>query len=133
MTKTLDQSVADSSFQRAAAQLPVADVEQAANHYRDRFGFTIGGIWHDVPYAIVHRGGVEIHFCRDEHTGRPKQGGAYLVVDDADAVYEDLVARGAAPVNRPEDRFYGRREFAVRDLDGYLISLSSPVANEDAG
>ena len=133
MSDSLEQAVADSSFQRAASMLPVEDVEQAAAHYRDCLGFTIGGIWKEVPYAIVHRGGVEIHLCRGPKAEQQKQGGVYVFVEDADSVYEEVVARGSKPVGHPEDTFYGRRDFGVRDLDGYLIMFSSPVANQVSG
>src|SRR5207244_2510236 len=98
----------------------VADVEQSAAHYRDVLGFSVGGVWTDVPYAIVRRGGVEIHLCRGDGAELNKRGGVYVFVDDADAVYADLVERGAKPIGQPENQFYGRRDFGVRDLDGYL-------------
>jgi hypothetical protein len=78
MTDPLETSVADSSFQRAAAMPPLADFQQAAAHYRDCLGFTIGGIWSAVPYAIVHPGGVEIHLCRGTNAEQRKQGGVYI-------------------------------------------------------
>lgn len=48
-------------------------------------------------------------------------------VADVDAVYSDLVARGARPVVPPTDRFWGRRTAYVSDADGYLIELTKTL------
>ena len=51
---------------------------------------------------------------------------AYVWVDDADALFAEVSARGARiayPVCLQEE--YGNREFAALDLDGYLIAFGS--------
>jgi catechol 2,3-dioxygenase-like lactoylglutathione lyase family enzyme len=48
-------------------------------------------------------------------------------VADVDAGFEELVARGAAPVVPPTDRFWGQRTAYVRDPDGYLIELAQDL------
>jgi uncharacterized glyoxalase superfamily protein PhnB len=48
-------------------------------------------------------------------------GACYIHVEDADAVYAELKARGAGFVDAPEDRDYGSRDFRVRDNDGNLL------------
>ncbi|MCX5659858.1 MAG: hypothetical protein NTW19_09070 [Planctomycetota bacterium] len=50
-----------------------------------------------------------------------------VFVDDALAVYHDLLQRGAQPLSPPEDKSYGQRDFGLRDLDGHLIMFSSPI------
>lgn len=48
-------------------------------------------------------------------------------VDDVDAAFNELVARGAAPAAPPTDRFWGQRTAYVRDPDGHLIELAQAL------
>ncbi len=48
-------------------------------------------------------------------------------VADVNATFGELVARGAAPVAPPTDRFWGQRTAYVRDPDGHLIELAQDL------
>lgn len=48
-------------------------------------------------------------------------------VADVNAAFSELVARGAAPVVAPTDRFWGQRTAYVRDPDGHLIELAQDL------
>jgi catechol 2,3-dioxygenase-like lactoylglutathione lyase family enzyme len=48
-------------------------------------------------------------------------------VDDVDAAYADLVARGARPQTPPTTRTWGQRTAYVRDPDGHLIELAQDL------
>jgi catechol 2,3-dioxygenase-like lactoylglutathione lyase family enzyme len=48
----------------------------------------------------------------------------YVYVEDVDAVHEELVGRGLRPLDAPADRFYGLREFLLRDPDGYHYAFA---------
>jgi uncharacterized glyoxalase superfamily protein PhnB len=50
---------------------------------------------------------------------------AYVVTDDADALYERAVAAGATVVRELRDEDYGSRGFAVRDPEGNLWSFGT--------
>lgn len=45
----------------------------------------------------------------------------YLGVDDIDAAYGELIAKGFKPSSEPRDWPWGNREFALRDPDGYKL------------
>jgi uncharacterized glyoxalase superfamily protein PhnB len=113
-------NVSDSSFKGANSIMPARNAHETARFYKDRLGFTIGVLWEKPNYACVNRGGVFIEFGegRPAHVG---SGVCYIHVDDVDAVYEELKARGASFVDAPEDRDYGSRDFRVRDNDGNLL------------
>jgi catechol 2,3-dioxygenase-like lactoylglutathione lyase family enzyme len=51
----------------------------------------------------------------------------FLYVADADAAYQELLDRGVEPLDAPADKFYGVREFLVRDPDGYFYAVAQPV------
>jgi lactoylglutathione lyase len=54
-------------------------------------------------------------------------------VDDVDASYADLVARGATPVAGPQDRAeWGARSAQVGDPDGYLVEIYRQLPSADA-
>jgi catechol 2,3-dioxygenase-like lactoylglutathione lyase family enzyme len=48
-------------------------------------------------------------------------------VGDVDAAVSELVARGAALVVPPTDRFWGQRTAYIRDPDGHLIELAQDL------
>lgn len=53
----------------------------------------------------------------------PKGAGQflYIKVDDVDAFYQDLLAKGLKPSSEPRDWPWGNREFVLRDPDGYKL------------
>jgi uncharacterized glyoxalase superfamily protein PhnB len=59
----------------------------------------------------------------DRHTGI---GSAYVYVDDADALYADLRAKGADVQGEPVSQPWGLREFLVLDLEGNRITFGQP-------
>lgn len=52
---------------------------------------------------------------------------ATLVVDDADAVFDDAGNLGTTIVSGPENTFYGQRRLVLRAPEGTLIDVSSPI------
>jgi catechol 2,3-dioxygenase-like lactoylglutathione lyase family enzyme len=50
---------------------------------------------------------------------------AYVNVDDVDAVYAELRARGAPIKAPPETKPWGMREFALRTPDGHRMTFGS--------
>lgn len=55
----------------------------------------------------------------------PGTFGAYVVVDDPDALHERVVAGGAQVTRALEDTGYGSREFAIRDPEGNRWSFGT--------
>ena len=50
-----------------------------------------------------------------------------FVVADCDAVYAKAKACGAEVLESPTDMFYGQRRMLLRDPDGTVVDVSSPV------
>lgn len=48
---------------------------------------------------------------------------AYLHVDDAQALHDEWVGRGAIVIHPPIDRDWGMREFAVTTPDGHRLMV----------
>ncbi len=51
----------------------------------------------------------------------------YVEVDDADAHYQLVVRNGVNIKHPPRDWPWGRREFAVKDPDGYKVVFYAPI------
>ena len=130
---------------RVTPRLPVADLAAAVAFYRDHFGFENVGLHPaEAPtFALLERDGAALQFfVPDDNTALPQQATApndrpmiTLDVADARAFHAALTARGIAVEWGPEVYWYGRREFAVRDPNGYLVIVSEetdePVTDAD--
>src|SRR5437879_13229317 len=82
----------------------VPDVVASAEHYRDVLGFKILSYFLDPPvFAVVARDSLVIHFGKSDNGALPSPNvgrrgisvDGYIWVDDLDAWYQALAARGA--------------------------------------
>jgi uncharacterized glyoxalase superfamily protein PhnB len=130
-------SQTDRQLLAVAPYFLVADIHAAVAYYRDVLGFTFDRIWGDPPGFCMPR--------RDRLTIMLRQAGdvtqvrpnavkdcdywdAYVWVHDADALFEEFSAKGVRVAYPPEDRlYYGNREFAIYDLDGYIIAFGGSL------
>ncbi len=64
---------------------------------------------------------------------RPSRGWARIIlyVDDVDAMYAHVLARGFAPEASPRDAAWGERYFHLTDPDGYSLSFARPLPGAD--
>jgi catechol 2,3-dioxygenase-like lactoylglutathione lyase family enzyme len=122
---------------RSAPYFPVADVARATAHYEHVLGFTCEYAAGSPPeFAIVRRDAVSImlRLVPDATRIAPNelQGGTWDVfcwVGDVRALHAELVANGATVVYGPVVQpAYGMEEFAVRDVDGYVLGFGQPVS-----
>jgi uncharacterized glyoxalase superfamily protein PhnB len=120
-----------------APVLFVRDIHAAAAYFRDALGFTFGQIWGDPPsFTIPRRDGRHVMLKQIEdvsriipnHTVSPGLWDAYFWVDDVQALYDELVGRGAKIDYELCDQPYGCREFGVQDLDGHDIGFGQDNA-----
>ena len=52
--------------------------------------------------------------------------GVHFRTDDLEGTFEKVRAAGAEVVQEPADRFWGTRDFAVRDPSGNLVRIDQP-------
>ena len=114
--------------------LAVPDLERSAAFYRDVLGFEIREMG-DAGWRLYVRDACRIMAgeCPDA-TPVSELGDhsyvAYLVVDDVDALYEDVAAAGADFVKALVTEAWGMREFGVRTIDGHRIMFGQEVMIE---
>ena len=116
---------------RVSPGFAVADVFATAEYYRDVLGFRFDQIWGDPPsFVMLDRDDARLMIKQvaAENLPRParkrsnEQIDAYIYVNDATALAEELRGRGADIIEGPVDRqIYPGRELIVRDCDGRVI------------
>lgn len=113
--------VPSANFHPAAPILPVADLGTSLDYYVRVLGFTID--WRDdMGTASVSRERCSLMLCQGDqgHAG----AWVWIGVGDADALHDELKARGAivrhAPTNYP-----WARELQIADPDGNVLRLGS--------
>ncbi len=104
--------------------LAVPDLDRSARYFRDVLGFRVR--WEDAAdWRLVERDGVRVMLGHCPRDLRPAELGShrwfgYVDVDDVDALYAEITARGAES-SAPADRPYGMREIVVTTTDGHRI------------
>jgi uncharacterized glyoxalase superfamily protein PhnB len=120
-----------------APYLIVDDIFESAEFYRDKLGFDFNRIWGEPPqFVIVHRDAVHIMLKSIGSTGkvRPNHSvykdacwDAYIWINDADALYEELRSRGVKITREIENAPYGCRDFDVEDNSGYILCFGQDI------
>ena len=128
------------NFISATPNLLVTDVSASLAFYQDVLGFElVRSVPDEAPFVFVwlKRGGVEL-FLNDVKTASDsikldlRAGGTstlYVDVSDVKALLDQLTGR-AKVVMPLTDQFYGMREFAILDPDGYLVTFAERLASE---
>ena len=128
-------------FKKLTPNLLVSSVERSLAFYVDTIGFTRGMTVPDqspFAFASVVSGAVEIFFndaaaAEKEYplfAGRPIgcTGTLFIEVEGVDALHDRLA--GTVPIVMAiATKFYGMREFAIEDPDGYVITFAERIAN----
>lgn len=130
-----------SIFKKLTPNLLVANVERSLAFYEDVLGFVRGfSVPEQSPFvfASVTGGAVEIFFndagaAIKEYPGfggKPigTTGTMYIEVEGVTALHDRLKAAEVPIVMPLVTQFYGMREFAVADPDGYVITFAERQA-----
>lgn len=119
----------------------VPDVEAAVAFYERAFGSTRQFIAPDATYAQLETGDTALGFAANElarsnlpldfQPNRPDAPPAGIelafTTDDVAGAYAHAVAQGAAPVAEARTKPWGQTVAYVRDLNGVLVEIASPM------
>jgi catechol 2,3-dioxygenase-like lactoylglutathione lyase family enzyme len=118
------------TFVEIIPRLPVKDLRRTIEFYTDCVGFKPDVVWpEDRPtFAILRRDSTSLGFFEpNEHRGGPiGYAELYIHVNDSVAFHEAIQAKTRIEWG-PETYSYGRREFAFRDPDDYLVIITEPT------
>jgi uncharacterized glyoxalase superfamily protein PhnB len=133
------------------------DMKRALAFYRDTLGFRVEAAWPDETnpmWANVELGRQSImlgammpaekagEMCGNDAGAKAymetlaKEFAAnrngvgvivYLMVEDVDAYHAGLVKKGLKNLPAPKSQFYGIRDFALQDPDGYRLMIYTPI------
>jgi len=113
-------------FKHAIPLFHVSNASAAERFYCDKLGFRPEFAHRgdqarpDPCYIGLTRDGIWLHLS--SFSGDGVVGGvANVLVDDVDALHEELAARGVAIAVGPVDQTWGTREMYVRDADGNTL------------
>ena len=119
--------------------LYVPDVPAALSFYEQAFGFSRKFLHETHTYGELATGETRLAFAAEslaETHGefRPSRLGekpcameVALVTEDVAAAFERAVSAGAKPHKKPEQKPWGQTVGYVRDPNGFLVELCSPL------
>src|SRR3954452_3579152 len=119
--------------ERSTAVFAVKDVTEAARFYVDVLGFTLRWLWGTPPtFGCVGFGRAEIFLCQQPELAERVEGHmhCFYIDGDVDALHEQHRAAGATIVWPIENKPWGLREYAVRDISGYHLRFGGATKYE---
>lgn len=118
----------------------VPDVLAAIEFYERAFGLVRRFVHESQMYAELETGttalafanedfvGETCHtFTRNRHVASPAGAEVGLVTDDVERAYQIALAAGATAYVPPLQKPWGQTVSYVRDLNGFLVEICSPV------
>ncbi len=117
------------SFKGVTPFLKTTNLGQTIEFYVNLLGFVVDSQWpaHNPTDCILDNGHVHLAFGTDPQNWYPApclSGQLWIDVDDVMALHASLVGKVAVEWG-PDVYGYGRREFAIKDCNGYLLTFSS--------
>ncbi len=114
--------------------LSIRDLDKSLNFYTQllefNLDFSLPGADGTTAFARVSLGRARLGLTRVRNTDFDSSAVGFMVYlpDDYDLerYYETVQARGTIIVEPLQDRYWGDRNFVVRDPDGYALAMSKP-------
>jgi lactoylglutathione lyase len=114
----------------------VRDVPASVGFYERAFGLERRLVHESGQYAELETGSTALAFAAHELAAEsvrelakadPAGFEVCLVDEDVEGAYRRAVKAGADAVSEPEEKPWGQRTAYVRDPDGTLIEIASPM------
>ena len=121
-------------MQQIIAELTVSDLEASIAWYR-ALGFEVEleSVKDDqgMQWVSMGREGRSVWLLRSDVSrhaiGGPGGVTFYLQVDDVDRFYNQLTEHGIKTESRPQNQWYGLRDFVVFDPDGFCWAINQSI------
>ncbi len=119
----------------------VQDVTRSVDFYERAFGVKRRFVHESGTYAEMETGNVALAFAHEDSTptrelfaqnradAKPPGVEVAFVTEDVHAAFDTAVAAGAAAVLAPGAKPWGQIVSYVRDLNGFLVELCSPMGD----
>lgn len=103
--------------------LPVKNIKEALDFYRDMLGFNVAWIV-DGDYAAVQCGDIVIHLVNVDKHEKIAPYMSYLFVENADEIYSFYKSQGVEIIQQIESKPWGVREFTFQDINGHMFRVA---------
>ena len=132
--------MADWKREIGAISLYFPDLDEARKFYTDAFGLDAQPL--DDSTAMLRFEQTFVFLAKSLTAAQPlpevldqaqKGAGQFaIIVDDVDAVCEEITGRGVQPLARPADRDWGMRTATFADPGGYIWEIAQELPSPDA-
>lgn len=123
--------------------LYVADVAKTISFYEKAFGLVKKFVTPDGDYGEMSTGTTTLsfasfgmaqshfgdHYIASSPEGKPFGIEIALVTDDVEELLSQAISAGAVKVSEIEQKPWGQKVGYVRDINGFLIELCTPVTS----
>lgn len=118
-------------FHRCGAHLPVINLRETLDYYRENFGFYNEWTEGEIDGGL-RRDDMRLLFGEDpDHVKKINNETARLnlvwFVDNIDDVYAEFNDKGIKILSPLQTYSYGLREFAMIDINGYYIRIAEGI------
>lgn len=118
----------------------VADVPSTVTFYEKAFSLTRRFIHNSNLYAEMETGDTILAFAGNEaaemnglailpnsQTSPPAGWEICFVTNEVEAAFQTAIKHGCSPVSKPSEKPWGQTISYVRDLNGCLVEIASPI------
>lgn len=122
--------------------LYVDNVEETMSFYQEAFGLKKGFIDPTKQYGEMLSGDAKLGFVQHETASshgfeyekmniskKPPAFEIGFVIDDVTSAYEKAIKAGATSVSVPKTKPWGQKVSYVKDCNGFLVEICSPMGN----
>jgi uncharacterized glyoxalase superfamily protein PhnB len=120
---------ATTTFSHAIPFMPVRDLKETINYYRDQLGFSKEWFWEDTD-AGINRDDLGLLFMQDkDFVARINSNERHFeicwFVSNVDEVYNEYKSKGVNIVSPLELKPWGIKEFTIEEVNSYWIRIGS--------
>jgi catechol 2,3-dioxygenase-like lactoylglutathione lyase family enzyme len=120
-----------SNFSHAVPFVPVRDLKETINYYRDQLGFNEEWFWEDTD-AGIRRNDLRLLFMHDpEFVSRINSNGRHFeicwFVNNVEEVYDEYKKKDIRIVSPLESKPWQMKEFTIEEINGYWIRIGAGI------
>jgi catechol 2,3-dioxygenase-like lactoylglutathione lyase family enzyme len=117
------------SFKDCNPIITVSDIQEAKNFYIDVIGFDLDFDSGDV-IGLVNSNVLILLIDQESENVRQPPGSSNIsfLTDEVDSLFSRCASAKVDVIERPADRPYGQRDFAIRDRDGNVLNFGCPTS-----
>ena len=114
---------------RIAPELPVSNLNEALDHYRQKLGFMAAMQTPEGDYAVVERDNIAIHLFQDNASIHTPVA-IHIFTSDLDALYAEYQRSGARLTQDILRKPWGNRDFRLKDTFGNELKFTEPLSED---